>query len=82
MKRVISRVGAHELPPRPSLVADVPAEVDDVFLVGMAKDPSDRFDSATSFARALRSSVGGQRSETLAVTATRLSLKLAWAALP
>ncbi len=43
----------HAMPPRPSLLARCPSDVDRVLMVAMAKDPKDRFDSGRGLAMAL-----------------------------
>jgi eukaryotic-like serine/threonine-protein kinase len=43
----------HTMPPRPSALCTVPASIDDVLLVALAKDPSDRFQHPAELAIAL-----------------------------
>jgi serine/threonine-protein kinase len=43
----------HHMPARPSSVGTLPEPLDDVLLIGLAKDPANRFASATELAEAL-----------------------------
>jgi serine/threonine-protein kinase len=49
----------HRMPPRPSQLAPLPPQVDDVLLVGLAKDAVARFTSAAELARALHAAMVG-----------------------
>src|SRR5262249_4578300 len=48
------------LPPRPSTLAPIPSEVDDVMRIALAKDPQDRFEDARVFAQALERAMRGE----------------------
>ena len=47
------------MPPRPSAIAPIPKELDDVLAVGMSKDPADRFPTAHALFDALRVAARG-----------------------
>src|SRR5262249_18010857 len=48
------------LPARPSSLAAVPSEVDDVMRIALAKDSQDRFEEARVFAQALERAIRGE----------------------
>lgn len=68
----------HAMPLRPSQLASLPAEVDLVLAVGMAKDADDRFESAAELAQALDAAARGRVEDTLRGRAERLLAKLPW----
>jgi serine/threonine-protein kinase len=68
----------HTMPPRPSELAPLPAEVDLVFAIALAKDPGDRFDSAADFAQALDAASRERIEPELRVRAEKLLAKLPW----
>jgi serine/threonine-protein kinase len=47
----------HSMPRRPSDLAQISTQVDDALLIGLAKDPADRFASAAELAEALAAAV-------------------------
>ena len=49
----------YNMPLRPTSLATLPADIDLVLALGMAKDPDDRFDSADAFASALTDALDG-----------------------
>jgi serine/threonine-protein kinase len=57
--RALLAVGAVRMPPRPSAIAPIPKELDDVLAVGMSKDPADRFRTARALFEALRVAARG-----------------------
>ena len=69
----------HTMPPRPTGVAHLPAEVDLVLAIAIAKAPDDRFDSAADFAQALDAAARGRLDPKLRARAERLLGKLPWA---
>lgn len=66
------------LPVRPSTLAGVPREVDDVLLVALAKDPRDRFDDARELAGSFRDAIEGRITKDLQGRAAALERKLTW----
>jgi len=68
----------HAMPLRPSELASLPAEVDLVLAVGLAKDPDDRFDSAAELAHALDAAARGRVDAALRGRAERMLAKLPW----
>jgi len=67
------------LPPAPSrLVEGLPAAVDDVLRIAMAKAPADRFDTASSFAEALRAAFAGTLRPDHQAHADALNATLPW----
>jgi len=67
------------LPLRPSDLAELPASVDDVLRVGLAKDPAARFDTAEAFAAALRDAARKRRTGAIAARAESLDATRTWA---
>jgi serine/threonine protein kinase len=57
--RALLAVGASRMPPRPSAIAAIPKELDDVLAVGMSKDPAVRFPTAHALFEALRLAASG-----------------------
>jgi serine/threonine-protein kinase len=55
----------HAMPPRPSEVAPLPAEIDLVLALALAKDPADRFETAADFAQAIDAAAHGRLDATL-----------------
>jgi hypothetical protein len=51
---------AHRMPERPSEISPLPPQLDDVLAVGMAKDPTHRFESARELAEHLAEAVHGR----------------------
>jgi hypothetical protein len=68
----------HRMPPRPSDLVKVPAVVDDVLAIAMAKRPSDRFDSAAEMVAALEAALAGTITPALQGRAERLHVKRSW----
>jgi serine/threonine-protein kinase len=69
----------HEMPPRPtSIVASLESMVDDVLQIALAKDPSERFDTAESFAAALRGAFDGREDPGLRDRVRRISVRHPW----
>ncbi len=56
---------AHRMPRRPGALADLPADVDLVLALALAKRPEDRFSSALELAAALRAAAEGRLPEAL-----------------
>jgi eukaryotic-like serine/threonine-protein kinase len=70
----------HTMPPRPSEVAPLPLEVDLVLAIALAKDPADRFDSASELAQALDAAARGRLDAALRARGERLVARLPWGA--
>lgn len=68
------------LPPRPGELVSLPGTVDDVLLVGLAKEPEDRFSSALELSAALDLALGGARDPDVAARARALQAQLPWGA--
>jgi len=70
---------AHAMPPRPSeLAPTLPADVDLVLAIALAKAPGDRFESAAEIASALEEASRGELSPLLRSRAERLLQKMPW----
>jgi serine/threonine-protein kinase len=69
---------AHAMPPQPSEIVRVHADVDFVLAIAMAKVPADRFDSAADLAAALDTAGRGELDPTLRSRAQRLLEKHPW----
>jgi serine/threonine-protein kinase len=69
----------HTMPPRPTRVAPVPAELDLVLAIALAKSPDDRFDSASELANALEGAARGRLDANVRARAQRILAKLPWA---
>lgn len=65
-------------PVRPSLLAELPPDVDAVLALALAKDKDQRFRSAATFAAALRDASRGELDEPYRAAATRLLQKHGW----
>jgi len=50
----------YRVPTQPSILANVPADVDRVLAIGLAKDPRDRFQTATELARWFAAAIDGR----------------------
>jgi serine/threonine-protein kinase len=68
----------YSMPPQPSVIAEVPAAVDAVLAVGLAKDPADRFDSAAELSSALGAALAGRSDARIEERARALLASLAW----
>jgi len=55
----------HTAPRRPSALAALPSDVDDVLAIGLAKDPDHRFATAGEFADALAAALAGGLDESI-----------------
>jgi len=68
----------HTRPRRPSDVAKLPAEIDLVLAIGMARDRSDRFKTAAELVDALRAALAGTLPQTIIERGRTLDRKGAW----
>ncbi len=68
----------YSMPPRPSEIAELPAAVDAVLAVGLAKSPGDRFASAAELAAALAAAIAGRAAPAIEEHADALLAALAW----
>jgi eukaryotic-like serine/threonine-protein kinase len=68
----------HTGPRRPGSVATLPADVDLVLAVGLAKDPADRFGTATEFADALASALTSSLEDSIRARGRKLIARGAW----
>jgi eukaryotic-like serine/threonine-protein kinase len=73
---------SHSMPLRPSDLAKLPEAVDLVLATALAKDPEDRFASATELATALDAAMRGKIAPTLAAHAQAVLAALPWGAGP
>ncbi len=76
--RALLAVAAERMPPRPSAVAPLPSEVDDVMAVAISKDPRDRFESAAAFADALEAALASQPNQELEQRACAVLAQWPW----
>jgi len=65
-------------PERPSAWVEVPAAVDDVFAIALAKDPRQRFDTGLQFAEALTEALDGASDEGVERKASALLRQAPW----
>ncbi len=72
----------HTRPRRPSEIADVPADVDLVLAIGMAKERGHRFATAAEFASALEASVAGALPQSIVERGRALERSGAWSHVP
>ncbi len=70
----------HSMPEAPSVMADVPQEVDAVVAVGLAKRAEDRFESAADFSFKLQRAAIGELHISLRKHADELLAELPWGA--
>jgi serine/threonine-protein kinase len=75
----ILRTIAEQMPRAPSVVAELPREVDYVLAIGLAKVRSDRFQSAAELASALAQAASGKLDPTLVKRAKTLLSALPYA---
>jgi eukaryotic-like serine/threonine-protein kinase len=68
----------YSMPPRPSDLAQVPAAIDAVLAIGLAKAPGDRFSSAAELAAAIAGALSGRVDPPVADHADALLAALAW----
>jgi serine/threonine-protein kinase len=68
----------YKMPTRPTALCDVPADVDHLLLVAMAKNPAHRPPSASSLSSALEDALQGRLSEELRARARDLSRVHPW----
>jgi serine/threonine-protein kinase len=66
------------MPPAPSKVANVSSQIEAVLLVGLAKSPNQRFDSALAFADAFAAAHAGQLSHDILTRAASLKARTPW----
>jgi serine/threonine-protein kinase len=72
----------HGMPPQPTTQATVPAGVDAVLAVGLAKRAQDRFESAAEFVDALESALAGHHDDWLQRRADALLADFPWGISP
>jgi len=72
----------HTRPRRPTQLADVPAEIDLVLAIGMARDPERRFATAAELAEALEGAFSGALPEGVIARGRSLDHALGWATPP
>ncbi|HEY1694105.1 MAG TPA: protein kinase [Polyangiaceae bacterium] len=70
----------HAMPPRPGELAPLPPDVDLFLALALAKDPSERFESAADMAQALDAAARGRLDAPLRARAERLLARLPWGA--
>jgi serine/threonine-protein kinase len=68
----------YRMPPQPRSFVEVPADVEAVLAVAIAKAPADRFASAGELARALAAAAGGKPVPDLPVRASAVLAKTPW----
>ena len=68
----------YQMPPRPSEVARIPRDIDLVLMIALAKNPSERFDTAMELADALEAASRGVLGAELRARAERLAMKQPW----
>ena len=68
----------YEMPPRPSSLAKLPRQFDDVLAIGLAKRPENRFASAAELSEALAAAARGEGDDWLERRAEALLVDLPW----
>ena len=68
----------YKMPVRPSKVTDVPAQVEAVLAIALAKQPGDRFQTGDALARAFEVAIAGRLPRTLHERADRLLARTPW----
>ena len=68
----------HRMPTRPSLLAQLPSDVDRVLAIALAKDPQDRFESAAELSGAFDDAVRRRLSRQLRQRAADLAVSYPW----
>ncbi len=68
----------HTAPPRPSGLAELPADIDLVLAIGLAKRPEDRFETAADLAGALAGAFDGSLRDTIRLRGRMLDETGAW----
>ena len=68
----------NEMPPQPTVVARLAPQLDDVFAIALAKDPWERFDSASELADALEKAGKGRLPKALRGRGRRLASVWPW----
>lgn len=68
----------HTMPERPSILARLPEQLDDVFAVVLAKRADDRFQTGAELAAALAAAASGKLDESIRERAAKLLAKLDW----
>jgi serine/threonine-protein kinase len=68
----------YQMPPRPTEIARLPADIDAVLMIIMAKRPQERFGSAAELADALEAASKGALDPELRARAERLAMKQPW----
>jgi serine/threonine-protein kinase len=76
--RALLAVGATRMPPRPSAIAPIPKELDDVLAVGMSKEPGDRFPTAQALFEALRLAARGEVDKDIRARALSVLKRWPW----
>jgi serine/threonine-protein kinase len=71
----------HRNPMRPGSLIDTPEQIDLALLLGLAKDPDNRFDTAMDLANALSAAALGELDENLASKARQLLSEQGWGAI-
>ena len=69
----------HTMPPQPTAVAHLPPQMDLALAIAIAKDPDDRYASASELTHALDAAARGRLDASLRARATRLLASLDWA---
>jgi serine/threonine-protein kinase len=70
----------HTMPPKPSELADIPPQLDDVLAVGLAKDPEQRFATTEELSGALAAAAHGELSPQIARRAREAVAAHPWGA--
>jgi serine/threonine-protein kinase len=68
----------YKMPGKPSRAADVPPQVEAVLALALAKNPPDRFASASELAEALEQAVGGRLPDPIGTRAARILAATPW----
>jgi serine/threonine-protein kinase len=68
----------YKMPRRPSEIADLPVEVDDVLAIAIAKNADERFFTAFEFADALATALDGELDEPWRAKASALAVHTPW----
>jgi serine/threonine-protein kinase len=69
----------HEMPARPTAIAELPGDVELVLAIGLAKQPDERFETAAELAEALTAAARHELPAVLRARARRLLVHTPWA---
>jgi hypothetical protein len=76
--RALLAITSVRMPPKPSVIAPIPKELDEILAIGMSKEPADRFPTAAALSAALKSAADGQVDRELKQRANAVLKRWPW----